>query len=261
MKNKLEELISNKEINPGLVREPKKQHKLSIEENDLLEQQEKLILVGEFSLGVAHDINNFLLPAKGYLDLYLMTHKNDEDVEELFEVKKALEGISEMTLALLTYSKSSKVDKSVLPIYNIHNFALKLVNYKSLKNNIFIYNNFETIKGVNVFGNRVQLSEVYVNLLKNACEAIGKDGRIYYDSSLQEDQIVTRIRDTGHGIPADDLGKIFESFYTTKKDKGTGLGLSICRRIVAEHNGEITCESELNKGTTFTVKLPIYKAS
>jgi two-component system NtrC family sensor kinase len=82
-------------------------------------------------------------------------------------------------------------------------------------------------------------------------------GSIRIQTSVVNDYIVVRISDTGHGIPQDVKQRIFEPFFSTKKDKGTGLGLSISYRIVQDHGGRIEVESEEGKGTTFIIRLPI----
>jgi two-component system NtrC family sensor kinase len=103
-----------------------------------------------------------------------------------------------------------------------------------------------------------QINQVFMNLLINAGHAIESQGEITIKTWAEDGSIWVAISDTGHGIPKEDLNKIFEPFFTTKEvGKGTGLGLSITYEIVQKHDGEITVESEVGKGTTFTVRLPI----
>ena len=103
-----------------------------------------------------------------------------------------------------------------------------------------------------------QMNQVFMNLLINAGHAIEKQGEITIKTWDEDGSIWVVISDTGRGIPKENLNKIFEPFFTTKEvGKGTGLGLSITYEIVQKHNGEITVESEVGKGTTFTVRIPI----
>jgi two-component system NtrC family sensor kinase len=103
-----------------------------------------------------------------------------------------------------------------------------------------------------------QINQVFMNLLINAVHAIEKQGEITIKTWEQDKSIWAAISDTGRGIPKEHLSKIFEPFFTTKEvGKGTGLGLSITYEIVQKHNGEITVESEVGNGTTFTVRIPI----
>ncbi|KAF0179702.1 MAG: multi-sensor signal transduction histidine kinase [Nitrospirae bacterium] len=95
-------------------------------------------------------------------------------------------------------------------------------------------------------------------MLINAAQAIPERGEIRIRTWAEEGSIFIAISDTGAGIPADKLQKVFEPFYTTKDvGKGTGLGLSIAYDIVKKHDGELTVESEPDKGTTFTVRIPV----
>jgi signal transduction histidine kinase len=115
-----------------------------------------------------------------------------------------------------------------------------------------------------------QIEQVFLNLILNSIQAMGEGGKLvlgtkcHPESCLSADRfisgskveyVITEITDTGHGIPKEDLEKIFDAFYTTKEE-GTGLGLSTSYRIIEEHRGKIEVESELGKGTTFVIKLP-----
>ncbi|MFT5479992.1 MAG: two-component system NtrC family sensor kinase, partial [Bacteroidia bacterium] len=109
-----------------------------------------------------------------------------------------------------------------------------------------------------------KLNQVFMNILDNSIDAVKDrwgnqpEGLVKIDSALVDDQIVIRINDNGAGIPAENLRNIFDPFFTTKEvGKGTGLGLAISYGIIEKHNGTITVDSELNKGTTFEIKLPI----
>ena len=104
------------------------------------------------------------------------------------------------------------------------------------------------------------LNQVFLNLLKNAVEAQGgvRDATIRVDLAREEDQVVVRVTDDGPGIQAEALAQVFEPFYTTKDaDGGTGLGLSISQRIVTDHGGTLTVESEEGMGAEFTLRLPL----
>ncbi len=103
-----------------------------------------------------------------------------------------------------------------------------------------------------------QLNQVFMNLFVNAAQAIPEKGEITVETQATETEILVRVSDSGSGIPPEALSKLFDPFYTTKPvGQGTGLGLSISHGIVQKHNGTIEVESEMGKGTTFTVRLPI----
>ena len=105
-------------------------------------------------------------------------------------------------------------------------------------------------------GDKIKLEEVFLNLLRNAKEAIDGEGTIYLSAERGNDILIIQISDNGCGIPEEHLDSIFEPFKTYKQG-GTGLGLSLSKRIIESHHGSISVSSEPEKGTTFTIKLPI----
>ena len=103
-----------------------------------------------------------------------------------------------------------------------------------------------------------QMRQVFLNIFKNAKEAMPKGGTLFVKTSKEDNRVLIQIQDTGMGIPNGIKDKIFEAFFTTKqKVKGVGLGLSVCYGIIKDHSGEIKVESKEDKGTTFTISLPI----
>jgi signal transduction histidine kinase len=123
--------------------------------------------------------------------------------------------------------------------------------------NIELIKDLGEIPAIDAFGS--QLNQVWMNLLVNAAQALGGGpGSVRVTTSSDEELVTVTVADTGGGIASQDLGRIFEPFYTTKPvGEGTGLGLSICFGIVERHGGTISAASELGAGTAFTVRLPI----
>jgi len=108
----------------------------------------------------------------------------------------------------------------------------------------------------------MQIEQVLMNLLINANHAMPNGGKIILKAGVRNEFVVTSVTDTGTGIPKENLNKIFDPFFTTKMEgEGTGLGLAVCNSIVEHNGGTLRVQSELNKGTTFTVSLPIDKGS
>ena len=107
-----------------------------------------------------------------------------------------------------------------------------------------------------ITGDKTKLQEVFLNLLKNAFEAVAPDKTIYLEAFTDKNELIVRIRDTGCGISDEQLPHIFDPFITYKK-QGTGLGLAICKSIINAHGGTITVDSVLGQGSTFSVTLPI----
>jgi signal transduction histidine kinase len=110
-----------------------------------------------------------------------------------------------------------------------------------------------------VMGNKLKLHQVLVNLIRNASDAIGDnpEGCIRLTLSDEDGQAVITVEDNGCGIPADELQRVWEPFFSTKGDAGNGMGLDIARRLVEAHAGTIQCRSEPGQGTTFTIRLPL----
>ena len=101
-----------------------------------------------------------------------------------------------------------------------------------------------------------RIRQVLINLFKNSLEAMPKGGDLTVSAEVQDDDLVLKITDTGHGIAPEQLQNLFTPFFTTKEG-GTGLGLTICRGLISQHQGEINIESAVNRGTTCTIRLPI----
>ncbi len=102
-----------------------------------------------------------------------------------------------------------------------------------------------------------QIKQVILNFIQNSADSISGEGQITLTTEQQGSQLKIKIQDTGHGISEDDIENLFDPFFTTKAQQGTGLGLSVSYGIIRDHGGDIEVKSELDKGTTFTINLPI----
>jgi two-component system NtrC family sensor kinase len=132
-------------------------------------------------------------------------------------------------------------------------FLGKEANYRNISVQFHIEPGVPTINS-----DRGQLQQVFLNIINNAFAAVRDGGRVdLFIERVQQDGVAVRIKDDGHGISHENLERIFEPFFTTKKEYGTGLGLSITYGIVEKLGGRITVESEVGKGTCFTVTLPV----
>jgi len=109
-----------------------------------------------------------------------------------------------------------------------------------------------------ILGDRTQLQQAFYNVVRNAVQAMRSGGILRVQTAADDAQISISFTDTGPGIPADRIGRIFEPYYTTK-ETGSGLGLMIVQRIVREHGGAIEVESHAGRGTTFRIKLPVHE--
>jgi len=229
-----------------------------IRTQEMLLQQEKLSSVGMLAAGVAHEINNPLTAVLTNSMLLL------EDLSENHEMYEDVKGIADETLrcreivrGLLEFARQEVPKKVESDLNLIVTSVVSLVKKQFSFKNIEIEENLtDDLPAVRV--DRDQFQQVIVNMLINAMEAIERDGEIRVETSYDESNrsIELKITDTGHGIPEDVRLKLFDPFFTTK-DTGTGLGLSISHGIIERHGGTISCESQVAKGTTFTISLPV----
>ncbi len=229
-----------------------------IRTQEMLLQQEKLSAIGKLAAGVAHEINNPLTAVLTNSMLLL------EDLPEDHAMYEDLKGIADETLrcrdivrGLLEFARQEVPKKLDSDLNGILTSVVSLVKKQFSFKNIQIEESLaDNLPAVRV--DRDQFQQVIVNILINAMEAIERDGEIRVQSAYDESRrcIQLSIRDTGHGIPEDVRLKLFDPFFTTK-DAGTGLGLSISHGIIERHGGHISLESQVGKGTTFTISLPV----
>ena len=216
---------------------------------------EKFATLGEFSAGIAHEINNPLNIILGYSQMLL------EDIDLNPEFRRKLTSIQTQTVRaskiidkLFSYStkitpKRKKIDinKTINDVLLSLKPRLDLADIrveKYLAPDVFIH------------AERFQIEQVFDNIITNSIQAISNKGTITIKTSLKEDTAEIVFSDSGTGISANELPRIFEPFYSGRK-KGTGMGLSIVRKIVLAHKGNINIESTVGKGTTVTITLPV----
>ncbi|MCL4457058.1 MAG: ATP-binding protein [Nitrospirae bacterium] len=173
-------------------------------------------------------------------------------------IKESLEGAERVKKIVQDLKSFSHVDESEHNSIDINAGIESTINivWNELKYKATVKKEYGDIPPTKC--NAGQLNQVFMNILVNAAHAIEKQGEITIKTWHENNDIFVSISDTGHGIPADKINRIFEPFFTTKEvGKGTGLGLSIAYDIVKKHNGDIMVESEVGRGTTFTVKIPV----
>ena len=221
-------------------------------------QSERLASLGLLAAGVAHEINN---PLGAILALTALTLEDipasDPNHENLVEVVKQSERCRGIVKGLLDFSRQSKGTMEPLDFNAIVQDTLALIGRQALFFNIRIVKDLDPRLPA-VTGDRSQFQQVLMNLLINAVQAMEEKGTItIVTRSVREDSVEVVVSDTGHGIPQEQIDRIFDPFFTTKAGgHGTGLGLSIAYGIVTTHRGTISVESEVGKGTRFTVRLP-----
>ena len=179
-----------------------------------------------------------------------------EDFEDLLE--ESLEGAERVTKIVRDLKTFSRVDEADYKMADINKCIESTINivWNELKYKVKLKKDYGSIPETRCYPQ--QLNQVFMNLFINASHAIEKEGDISIKTWTENSSILVTLSDTGCGIPRENLEKLFDPFFTTKEaGKGTGLGLSITYDIVKKHNGDITVDSTLGKGTTFTISLPV----
>jgi two-component system NtrC family sensor kinase len=228
-------------------------------------QSAKLATVGTLAAGIAHEINNPLTVISARAELLLARLRNADQVD-MEKVKAGIDDVYQMTgriskivSGLLSYSRRSE-SMTDIRLDELMDDSLPLLERKFEKKNVTLIKEYQRTPAVHVVAN--QLQQVFMNLVGNAIDAMPEWGTITLGCKEENGMAVAYVKDTGTGIPPAVLDRIFEPFFTTKEvGKGTGLGLFICHKIVSDHQGALSVESELGTGTTFWVKLPLVASS
>ena len=218
----------------------------------------KLASIGELAGGMAHEINNPITSI-----LALASHMASSSAEGTPRTRKNLrliaqqaERIAELVRGLLTFSRQTQMHTTDVDLRKLLNTSLDLVGYRIRETGIAVRREIDP-RLPHIRGDASRLTEVMVNLLANAIDAMPNGGELVVRASESgAGEVRVEVEDTGEGISPERLPRIFDPFFTTKEPgRGTGLGLSITHGIVKDHGGEIWAQSETSKGTTFVISL------
>ncbi|WP_045514966.1 ATP-binding protein [Neobacillus niacini] len=220
---------------------------------EILLQSEKLSIVGELAAGVAHEIRNPLTTIKGFLQLYQWENGANEINELLLSELARIETI---TSEMLSLGKPQAVQHHRTNLQELVENTLELLSPQAHLENIQFKLCVEE-SSFFITGEKNQLKQVFLNILKNAIEAMPDGGNIHINLQKSENgECVLSVQDEGCGIPEELLPRLGEPFYSLK-EKGTGLGLMICNKIIKQHQGSITYQSKEQQGTLVEIKLPL----
>jgi signal transduction histidine kinase len=221
-------------------------------------QASKLATMGELAASIAHELNNPLAIVSLRAETLLGQLEDDQPKQHSLQIIiSEVERMASLVTNLLQFTRRSHRQISTVDVGAEIANSIDFVSYYLRNLKIEVVRQFEDSLPA-IHADRQQLRQLFLNLVTNACDAMPKGGTLTVRAGKSsEASVVIEFVDTGHGVAAKELEKIWEPFYTSKPEgKGTGLGLSICRRIVEEHGGTIEIESEVGKGTTVRVLLP-----
>lgn len=225
-----------------------------------LVQTDKLSSIGLLAAGVAHEVNTPLAVISNYAQMLTRQFAGDDPKTKLLEkIAKQTFRASEIVNSLLNFSRTSKTEFEEVDVNRVIRETLSLIEHQIEKAGIAVVmqvdSNLPPVKG-----NFGKLQQVFLNLFLNARDAMDGKGVLRVTTVADGEHVRVQITDSGKGIPADELPRIYDPFFTTKgAKKGTGLGLAVTYGIVREHGGNIEATSQPGAGTTFQLDFPLVK--
>jgi signal transduction histidine kinase len=221
---------------------------------------DRLASVGELAAGIAHELNNPLTSVIGFSQLLLGKDIPDDIREDIKVIYSETRRAAEVMQNLLIFARKHSPVKQLVSINSVTEKVLALRAYEQSVENIQVITHLAPDLP-EIMADYFQLQQVFLNIIINAehfmLEA-HKRGTLTITTQCIGSTIKASFVDNGPGIAKENLGRLFDPFFTTKEvGEGTGLGLSICHGIITEHGGRIYAESELGRGATFIVELPI----
>jgi len=228
----------------------------------LQELKEKMENLSILASNISHELNNPIAALLNQIGRLLMENLTAKDLprlrQELHDIQEQIYAMSIVTNALDAFSKDAQNHFRLLNINSVLEKSIELSKLLQIKNDV----NYHVKLSPDlppVFGNEITLEQSFINIIRNALEAMPDGGDLTVTSSIDKinpDYIQIVIKDTGVGIPREDLERIYDPFYKGKEGDHAGLGLSISYGIIANHDGNIQIKSRVNKGTTLTIILP-----
>lgn len=236
-----------------------------VEMRQQLMQAQKLTSVGALASSITHEFNNILMTVINYAKMGLR-HKEPATRDKAFDrILSAGQRAAKITTGMLSYAKGKTTQREAFRLTQLVEDVLVLVEKDLQVHRIRLEKNFDENVWAEV--NSGQIQQVLINLIINARQAMDGGGSLHIGVSLNRESGTSEItvRDTGSGIPADKLPRIFDQFYSTKTPDeqgqgGSGLGLALCKEIIDTHRGRIRVESTVGRGTTFTLRFPTIPA-
>ncbi|MBL9022473.1 MAG: two-component sensor histidine kinase [Myxococcales bacterium] len=224
-------------------------------------QSDKLAGLGRMAASIVHELNNPLTSIVAYAD-FLRRRLEVQDVaaedrERLARISEAAGRVLAFTRDLVAYSRPSTAVPSALSIHDVIERALVFCDHVLADSHVEVVREFGDI--VPLHGLHGPLTQVFVNLITNACQAMSPGGgELVLQTAIEGERVLIRVIDQGPGIRPDAIDRLFEPYFTTRGEGGgSGLGLNIVQTIVASHGGHVSAANGLERGAVFTVELPI----
>lgn len=234
--------------------------KLELERSNqqLQMQAQKLAVAGQIAAGIAHEVRNPLTSVNGFLQLMKTQYPERTDYFDIIfsEIKRIDFVLSE----LLVLAKPQSVHFQEVQLHGLLEQVITLLKTNAVLSNIDLKQPFKKQDAGAILADANQMKQLFINLIKNAIEAMPEGGSIYISTEKVMNEWKITIQDEGKGMSEEDIQKIYDPFFSTKTE-GTGLGLTICATILKDHHGRMDVISELGKGTTFHIYLPVCQKS
>jgi signal transduction histidine kinase len=235
-------------------------HLINELENNLLRSM-KFGVITNLASSISHEIKNPLSAMALHAEILEGQIKKME-ITQKTKVLKSIETLQSESRRLnriiqqfLTLARPSKLELNLIKLNNIVGDVLELVHQQAQELGVQIASELDPSIGV-IYGDEDQLKQVFLNLILNAFAATDAGGRVEICTNSKPDRVIVQVKDTGRGISELVRNKIFDLYFTTKKDGG-GVGLAVCQNIIKAHDGRLDFESVEGEGTTFTIQLPI----
>jgi signal transduction histidine kinase/HAMP domain-containing protein len=242
------------------ITEQRRMQAALLDAHSAIAKEKRLSDIGTLAATVAHELRNPLAAIR--LAVYNVKRKanNLEIDKHLSSIDKKVAESDQIINNLLFYTRLKPPHFEMTNIFDILDESAELIAAR-FGDAIGVTRDFESLKGLVIEADPVQMREVFLNILNNSQDAVsgnGSKGTISIQAEKPGDSITVTIRDNGHGIKKDEISRVFDPFFTTKA-KGTGLGLSVCEQLIKLHDGTIRIESEARQGTAVIVSLPVLR--
>jgi len=222
-------------------------------------QSEKLAAMGRLTSQIAHELNNPLFGIMNTLELMKTEISPQNKRRRLLDMSLSeTVRLADMLKKMLSFSKPDQEEKSELNINVLLDELLMLYEKRFRENSIKLKISLISDPGM-IMASKDQLRQVFINLFSNAMDAMPDGGTLEVTTTIKNSNLCITVSDTGVGIKQKHIGKIFDSFFTTKTEsvKGVGLGLSVCYGFIQEHDGDISVQSKEGRGTSFIIRIPL----